>query len=267
MFAAAVSEFNPLTPGSANALILFGSRVGGMMLIAPVFSSTIIPKLVRVGLLVLLTILLQPVALASVHVIPQLTPVTVLSETIVGMAIGIGAAIIVAAAETAGDVMAIQIGLSGAAILDPLNSQQSPLLGSFLSLFAVTVLVTLNLHTVMLGALADSTQTIPVGSPISMVNGIGAMLQLGGTLFLLGVRFAAPVIASVLIANIAIAILGRAAPQLNILSVAFPIQIVVGLVTLTAVIPAMARILNGWSGLYDGMLGHLVRALAPVATH
>lgn len=259
------ASFDPLAPGSASALVLLGARVGGMLLVAPTFSATIVPRTVRAATLVVLTVLLQPAALASVRGVPQLAPATVLSETVIGMAIGLGAALIVGAAEAAGDVMAIQIGLSGAAILDPLDASQTPVLGAFGRLFAVTILLSLNLHTVMLGALADSTQALPVGAPVSLARGVGAMLQMGGTLFALGVRFAAPVIAAVLIANVAIAVLGRAAPQLNILSVSFPVQIMLGLLTLIASIPAIGRLLGGWTSLYDGMLGHLVRALAPAA--
>ena len=78
-------------------------------------------------------------------------------------------------------------------------------------------------------------------------------------------RFAAPVIAAVLITNVALAVLGRAAPQLNILSVSFPIQIAVGLLTLIASLPAIARFFGGWSGVYDGMLSVVARGFMAVA--
>jgi flagellar biosynthetic protein FliR len=256
------ATFDPLAPGSAATLALMGARVGGLLMIAPVFSAMVVPRNIRVAVLVVLTVLLQPAALASVRDIPRITPAALLSETVIGLAIGLGAAIIVGAAEAAGDVMAIQIGLSGAAILDPLDASQTPVLGSFARLFAIAVLLSLNLHTVMLGTLADSAQLFPVGSPVSLVSGVRMMVQSGGALFVLGVRFAAPVIAVVLIANIAIAILGRAAPQLNILSVAFPVQIMLGLITLAASIPAIGHLLAGWASINDSMLGPIVRALA-----
>jgi len=261
----AVAAFDPLSPGSANTLVLFGSRVGGMIMVAPVFSSTVVPKQVRVAVLIVLALLLQPAALASVTVIPQVTMATFLSETLIGMSIGLGAALLVGAAEVAGAVMAIQIGLSGAAILDPLDNTQQPVLGPFTRMFAITLLLTLNFHGVMLGALADSAAAFPVGAPISMTGGIGAILQLGGTMFTLGVRFAAPVIAAVFIANVALAVLGRAAPQLNILTVAFPIQIALGLFTLAAALPALGKFFSGWASAYSGMLLHIANGftLAP----
>ena len=171
------------------------------------------------------------------------------------------------AAEAAGDVMAVQMGLSGAALLDPLDTTQTPALGTFTRLFATTLLLSLNFHAVMLGALADSAARFPVGAPVSLEGGALAVLQLGGTLFVLGVRFAAPVITAVLIANVALAVLGRAAPQLNVLTVAFPLQITVGLFALLAALPAMARFFEGWSGTYDGMMTHVARGLSGALAH
>ena len=113
------AAFDPFAPGSAETLALFGARVGGMMLVAPSFSSNLVSRQARVALTVVLTVLLQPAALASVHGVPAMTATAFLSETIIGFAIGFGAALFIGAAETAGDVMSIQIGLSGAAILDP----------------------------------------------------------------------------------------------------------------------------------------------------
>jgi flagellar biosynthetic protein FliR len=256
------SAFDPFAPGSAATVALFGARVGGMMLVAPSLSNTVIPRTVRVALLVVLTVLLQPAALASVRGVPRLTGSAFLSETLIGFAIGLGAAILIGAAEAAGDVMAVQIGLSGAAILDPLNTTQTAALGTFAALFATVLLLSLNLHVVMLGALADSTAAFPVGASVNAGGGALGMLQLGGSLFALGVRFAAPVVAAVLIANVALAVLGRAAPQLNILWVSFPVQIAIGLFALVAAIPAIGRFFGGWVGVYDGFLSHVAGGFA-----
>lgn len=253
-------SFDPLLPGSAGTLVLMGARVGGTLLVAPVFSSTVVPRMLRVATLVVLTVLLQPAALAAARHLPQVTPATVLSETVIGLAIGLGAAVIVGAAEAAGDVMAIQIGLSGAAILDPLDASQAPVLGAFTRMFAITILLSLNFHAVMLGALADSAVALPVGDPVALAKGVGVMLQVGGALFVLGVRFAAPVIAAVMIANLAMAILGRAAPQINFLSIAFPVQIALGLLTLAAALPAIGHLLGEWASIHDSMLAPIVRA-------
>jgi flagellar biosynthetic protein FliR len=264
---ASVLPFDPLAPGSATTLALFAARMSGLLLIAPVFSATSVPRMVRVGTLVVLTVLLQPVALASVTGTPRLTPATAVSELLIGFAIGLGAALIVGAAEAAGDVMAVQIGLSGSAILDPLDTSSIPVLGSFTRMMALVILLSLDLHHGMLTALAESTVALPVGTVINATGGLQAMLQTASALFVIGVRFAAPVIAVVLIVNVALALLGRAAPQLNILSVSFPIQITVGLLALSATLPAMGRYLTSWRSVTDGMLTHIVHGFTAVGAH
>jgi flagellar biosynthesis protein FliR len=248
-------------PGSAATAVLVGARVGGVLLIAPVFASRTVPMMLRTAILVLLVVLIHPVALAVPGAEPVLTPGTVIAETLIGFAIGLGAALFVGAAEAAGDLLAVQMGLSGAASLDPLTNHSVPVLGQFASLFAVALLLAVDAHLIMVDSIAASLRYLPPGTPIDVQAGLGAMASLGSTLFLLGLRFAGPVVAVVLIANAALAVLGRAAPQLNVLQVAFPVQIGVGLLALTASIPLIATFFNGWAGEYDGLLTRLFGAL------
>jgi flagellar biosynthetic protein FliR len=260
--AATAPVFDLFAPGSGTVLALFGARVGGVVLVAPVFSARLIPVTLRTGVLVLITVLLTPIAVQNLTTVPALTPATFLSETLVGFAIGMGAAIFVGAAEAAGELLAVQIGLSGAAVVDPMTQTQGPALGQFLNLFAVALLLALNAHLVMLDALAASLEHVPVGSAIDMQAGAGALASLGSTLFALGLRFAAPVVALVLIGNVALAVLSRAAPQLNILSLAFPVQIGLGLFALGAALPMIALWFQGWDGAYDGVLTRLFQSFA-----
>jgi flagellar biosynthetic protein FliR len=173
-----------------------------------------------------------------------------------------GAAIFVGAAEAAGELLAAQIGLSGAAIMDPLSQTQGPALGQFMNLYAVALMLALNAHLVMLDALATSLQHVPVGSAINMPAGAAALVSMGSTLFALGLRFAAPVVALVLIGNVALAVLSRAAPQLNILSLAFPVQIGLGLFAFGAALPMIALWFQGWDTAYDGVLTRLFQSFA-----
>ena len=245
--------------GSPQTLVLLGARVGGLVLVAPIFSAKTLPVSVKTAITVLLTILLQPLALAQSHGIPELTPATFIGDTVVGFGLGLGAALLVGAASVAGDLMGIQIGLSGAAILDPINNSSENVLGVFGNLFAVTLLLAVDAHLVMIDAIARSLSFLPIGSGLHAA-GLLSMVKAGSVLFGLGLQFASPVIAAVLIANTALAILSRAAPQLNLLSVAFPIQIGVGLVALAASIPFIGAFYHGWSGVYNNTIDHIMTA-------
>lgn len=259
--------FDLFAPGSGIVAVLVGLRLTGLMLIAPVFSAATVPIKWRTSLLILLTIVIQPIAYATMQGVPKITPASAIGELLVGFGIGLGAALLVGAAESAGDLLAIQIGLSGAALLDPLTKHQSPVLANFLSLFAVTILLALNVHLGMIEALAASLRTVPVGSAMDLHAGLANLLSLGGTLFLVGLRFAAPVIGAVMVGNAALAVLSRATPQLNILSVAFPLQIGLGLFALGIALPFIASTLGNWPTQYDQQLTSFFTAIAPGGMH
>jgi flagellar biosynthetic protein FliR len=248
-----------LNDASADALILFAFRVGGLVLVAPVFSSKVIPMSLRTGLIVAFTWLLAPVVLVK-GAAPVLAPATAITETLIGFALGVGAAVFVAAAEAMGELLALTIGLSGAATLDPLSFSSVPVLGQFANLMVVALLLASNAHHLMLEALAASVTAIPVGGAIQLQAGLASVVGLGTTLFLLGLRFAAPVLAVVLLGNVALAILTRVAPQVNVLSVAFPLQIGLGLFAFASSIPLIGGFFLGWPAMYEGIAVHLLRA-------
>lgn len=253
-------NFDLFAPGSAQTLVLLAARVSGMVLVAPVFSTKAVPVAVRACIIILLTALLQPMALAQATVVPVITPETFVGETLIGFALGLGAALLVGAASVAGDLMGMQVGLSGAAVLDPINNSSENVLGTFGNLFAVTLLLAVDAHLVMIDAVAKSVQLVPIGHGIHAA-GMYSMVKSASILFGLGLQFAAPVVAAVLVANCALAILSRAAPQLNILSVAFPVQIGIGLVALGASIPFIGAFYHGWSGVYTNMLDRVFATL------
>ena len=246
-------------PGTATTMILLGFRTGGVVLVAPVFASRTVPPMVRAGLVVVLTVLLHPVATKGA-VPAGISPAAAITETLIGFAIGLGAAVLVGAMEAMGDLLAVQIGLSGAAALDPMTNASVPVLGQMAHLFAITLLLALDGHLVMLRALADSLALLPVGGELNLAAAMAAMVAQGSTLFVLGLTFAAPVVAAVLLANVALAVLGRAAPQLNVITVAFPIQIGLGLFVFASTIPLIGAFFTGWVPVYDGMLGGVLAA-------
>jgi flagellar biosynthetic protein FliR len=249
-----------LAPGAAATLVHVGARVGGMVMVAPVFSARVVPVRVRVAVLVLLTALLYPAAAGGAP--PRITLEGLLGETLIGFAIGFGAAVFLGAAEVAGEYLSIQIGLSGAAILDPTSGNSTPVLGQFVQMTVLTLLLASDAHLEMIRAVADSLRFLPPGGGLAVREGLAALVAQGATLFAVGLRFAAPVIATVLIANVALAVLSRVAPQVNVLAVAFPIQIGLGLVTLGAALPLLAATLGGWGMEYDATLTRLLGALA-----
>jgi len=243
-----------LTTGGMATFVLLAARIGGMILIAPVFSSKSVPMKLRSVILIVFAVVLVPVARAHAAGIPAITPLTMLSETIVGFGLGLGTALVLGAASAGGDLMSVQTGLAGASVLDPMTNIQVPVLGQFMTALATLLLFSSGGHLVMIEGLGTSLELIPVGTVPDLGAGMLAMSKMGGMLLSLGVMFAAPVMASTMVTNVALAILTRAAPQLQIITVAFPLQIAAGLFTLAAALSLTAVWFTGWTGYHDGLL-------------
>jgi flagellar biosynthetic protein FliR len=242
-----------------NAAVLLAMRVSGLVLVAPVLSSRAVSRQTKVVVICLFTVLLWPAATRAAAPGTAITAATFVTEWMVGIALGLGAMILVAAAESAGDMLAIQIGLAGGNVINPMSDNPVPVLGQLLGLFAVTMLLTTGGHTLMLDAFAATLDVVPPGSPLSLQEGAFAVVDLGSRLFLLGLRVAAPVIGAVMVGNVVLGVLARTVPQLNILMVAFPVQIGIGLLTIGVSMPLVASLYGEWPMLYEQVLESIVR--------
>lgn len=259
--AAAVSPWDYLAPGTAAVTILSACRIGGLILVAPMFSSKMVPMPVRTALLIVLAVVLQPAAQATALAGTQLTPAAFLTETLIGFSLGLGAAILVAAAELAADLMSQAIGLSGAAVMDPIGGHQTSVIGQAFALLAATLLLATDGHHIMLDAVAQSFSRAPVGAALNVGNGLKVLAEHGAIMFALGLQIAAPVIAAALVTNVGLGVVSRAVPQLNLMNISFPVQITVGLVALAASLPFLGTVSAGWGAQVRTMGNEVISAL------
>jgi len=190
------------------------------------------------------------------------TMATVVAELCVGLTLGLGAAIFVGAAEAAGDMLAVQMGLSGANVVDPSSQTQLPVLGHLLGLFVTALILATGGHLVILATLHRSLELVPLGQPIDAAGGALVVVGLGGKLLVMGLQFAAPVMGAMVMGNAALGILARTVPQLNVLMVAFPMQIALGLFVLAAALPLMATMFSAWPDQYGGVASTLLQTFA-----
>ena len=248
-------------PGVATAFILTILRVGGLMLAAPVWSAQSVPMKLRTALIVIFAVLLLPAATANANVTSlRISPASFLAESIIGFVIGVAAAITIASAEFAGELITTTAGLSGAAIMDPVNNTQAPILSGFMQLLALVLLVISGGHVLMIEAVGNSFRAMPLGASFDLGAGMGAFVPMAKVIFLSGLQFAAPVIAAVFVTNVALAVLGRAAPQLQIMSVAFPLQIGIGLLTFAGSIALVVHVMTDWTPGFATSLDAFARA-------
>ncbi len=214
-------------------------RILALVSSAPILGNPSIPVRVKVGLSFVLTLVLAPV-LGSMPAVEPGSAIGLLiltQQIVIGVAIGFIMRIIFTAVEMAGNIAGMQMGLGFATIFDPQNAAQIPVVGQFLGLFATLVFLALNGHLYMIEVLAQSFQALPVAPPPYSAAGWRALAGWGGEIFLAGLLLSMPIMAALLITNLALGIMTRAAPQLNVFSVGFPITLAAGFVVLAIALP------------------------------
>jgi flagellar biosynthetic protein FliR len=173
-------------------------------------------------------------------------PVALAMEFLIGLVIGLTAAVIVHGVGLAGQVLAMQMGLSLGEAVSPLSDVQVPGVGQIKSVLALMIYVGVGGHLVLLQGVAASLETLPPGVKISLDEGTALTVSLLGSFYMIALRTAAPAMVALLLTNTAVAITSRAVPQLHAILVLFPVNIGVGLIMLGAALPMIASTLTGW---------------------
>jgi len=252
------------SPDRWPTFVFLTARLGGMMTIAPLWSMTTLPKAARAAITVVLALALLP-ACPPVHAPEEtfdlLLPLAL--EGLVGLAIGLTAAVLVQGMAMAGEVVSLQMGLSLGPVLAPTPDVAVPGVAQLQTILALLVYASLDGHLMLLKGLADSLRVLPPGSGFGLSGEAAPVVALLGTLFTCAVRAAAPVMVALLLANLALAVLSRAVPQLNAMMVAFPITIGVGLIMIGASVPVMTGAMRGWTETLPAMAAAALRGFQP----
>jgi flagellar biosynthesis protein FliR len=218
-------------------------RCASLIVVAPLFGHTNVPAQTKVGLSAFLAFVLYPlIAARGVHVDLQLAGMAVIAfkEVMTGLAIGFAAGLIFASTQVAGEMIGFDLGLSLATAFDP-ETGANNIIGTFLYLIMVLVFLMLNGPQMILQALVLSYEVVPIGG--FSITGATAdqLLRMAGFIFASGVKFAAPIIVASFLLNLALAVLARVSPQVNVLFVSFPIKIGIGILVLIAAAPILVH--------------------------
>lgn len=259
-----LSLVQALQPAHWPTLVLVSARVVGLMLAAPLWSMAGVPKSFRGAMVIVFTLIILP------SVEPGRLPPDYLglvlplaSELMLGLAIGLIGAVFMAGIGMAGEVAALQMGLNLGPALSPMAEAGVTGVGELKSMLAVCLYVTLGGHLVLVAGLAGSFHSIPPGVAMDMTAGGQAVASLAGTVFAVAIKAVAPIMVALLLANLGLAILGRAVPQLNAMAVAFPVTIGLGFLMFGAALPYTGAFIGQWAGGLDGSVARMVGAFAP----
>jgi flagellar biosynthetic protein FliR len=221
-------------------------RILALVASAPLFGARGIPARVKVSLAFVLTILVAPLLPAMPDISPASAPglLLLIQQLMIGYGMGLAMRLAFTAMEMAGHIIGLQMGLGFATFFDPQNSTQVPIMGQLLGVMAMLLFLAINGHLMVITALVESFATLTVGS-FAAGGGWKALVLAGGNIFTWGALLSLPVLAALMMTNVALAVLTRAAPQLNIFVVGFPITLALGFIVLALSLPYFLPLFNG----------------------
>jgi flagellar biosynthesis protein FliR len=246
-----------ILPELTALFALVFARVGTLVMLLPGLGERIILSRARLSVAVFLALLMIPVARSGLQM-PQTGPAVVqmlLGELMVGLILGVSARILISTLQTAGTIIANQLGLGFAMTMDPTGGVQNPSIGNLLSITGATLVLVMDLHHLAIAAIHDSYAILPPGGPLLIDDAMGLALKTTSQSFALAVQISAPFIVFGLLFNLGLGILSRLMPQLQVFFIAVPASIVIGMLVMFATIGVML-------GVYLDAVGLFLRALA-----
>ncbi len=218
------------------------ARILAMITVAPLFGHSSIPATVKVGLGLLLSVAIAP----GLPPMPDVAPfsgdglLVLVQQMLIGFALGFAMRLVFAAVELAGELAALSLGLSFSTFFDPLSQSQASSVSQFFGWLALMVFVSSNLHLALLATLAKSFSALPISATPLGMGPFRMLATYGGQVFALGLQLALPIIAALLVTNLALGILNKAAPSLNLFGIGFPVTLGAGFLMISVVLPYLS---------------------------
>lgn len=240
-------------------------RIFALVAFAPGLDASFVPPMVRASIAGALAVLLSPLVQVSAEHVLGLTLqaylVLLLSELVLGAVMGYLLSCLLEATRLAGEMVDLQIGFRAGSLYDPVTSTSSSLLGRLWFLTAVLFFFVISGHHWLFRGLMSSFELCPVGTLVYDKQIASVALEVVSSLFVLGLQLAAPLVAALVLADLAMGLVGRAMPQMNLMLVGMPAKIMVGLAALASCSPMMA---NTLTLLVDSLQRYLLLALRNV---
>ena len=211
-------------------------RLSIILFMLPMFSAGQIPNNIKVCTILALSFMLFPFIRQDVQPL-DLNPgslfFVVVGEVIFGIVYSLSMLLVMSAFEFAGELISFEMGLGFAQVADPQTGAESSILSVFAHLIALMIFFSINAHHVLLKLIIESFKTIPVGTFVLDEALFGKVMVLSARLFVLAIQLSAPVISVLILTQLAMGLMSKFAPQINILTTSFPLTIGIGLVLLS----------------------------------
>jgi len=218
------------------------TRILAVVASAPIFSHGAIPARIKLGVGLMLTLIIMPTlpALPQIEIFSFQGLLILVQQLIIGIAIGFSMRLVFAAVDLAGQLIGMTMGLGFASFFDPQTQGQTTALNQFLVLLTMLIFLSLDGHLMIVTAVANSFVSMPIALEGGSINPMKVALW-GETIFSVGLLLAMPVVAALLVTNMALGILTRTAPQLNLFGIGFPVTLSIGFLVIALALPGMLR--------------------------
>jgi flagellar biosynthetic protein FliR len=233
-------------------MLLALARVSGMMTFAPFFSSTALPMRVKAVFAGAVAFLLAPLVAVAPHAQASLTFSSIIGELSVGLVYGLSLALLNEMMLFAGQIAGLQFSFSLVNLMDPASAIQTPLMGELFQLMGTLVLITAGLDRILLASLVRSFHAVPLGAFALGPPAALAIVRAAGSIFLAALELAAPLLASTMLVEISVALLGKLSPQLPVMMLTVPMKTLTGFVILSGSLALWPRFIEArFAGLLD----------------
>ncbi|KAF1075978.1 Surface presentation of antigens protein SpaR [Halodesulfovibrio sp. MK-HDV] len=242
-------------------------RLSLVVFLLPFFEGKTIPRVVKASVCLMLTLAIFPsisFEATDFPAHPFEIALIMLSEILLGVLLGLAVKFIFAGIRTGGMVIGFQMGFSMLTLANPSSGEQEGITSILLYQLSFTVFIVANGHLYLIKALTDSFDLIPPGGLVLSAMLGQQILTLSMTMFVLAIKVAAPVMISLMLVELTLGLMGRAAPQMNLLMLGFPVKIAVGLVFIGMLFTLMGQRMEGLILSLGPMFSHLMKAGSPL---
>jgi flagellar biosynthesis protein FliR len=247
-----------------DILLLVFVRMTGLFVISPLFGRRNIPAYLKIGFSFMTAMILVNVIQMEMPIYSNLWEYgfLIIKEFITGLTIGFIAYLVYAAIYMAGQLIDMQIGFGMVNVFDPLSNIQIPITANFYFIISMLVLLGIRGHHVLIESLFESFNTIPIGTAAFKNALADDIIRLFSNMFFLGFKIASPITAAMLITDVALGVLSKSVPQLNVFVVGMPLKILLGIVVFMITIPAFIMFIQSLFSLMGGETEKFIRDLS-----
>jgi len=253
-------------PSTLLSFLLTLFRISVVLFLMPFFGGQGLPNTVKAALLIVLTLAVWPNLAFPGNLFPMdywNLAVMLLGELLLGLTLGLVIRFLFAAVQTGGQIIGFQMGFAMVNVVDPDTGVSEAVTSHFLYMCSMLVFLALDGHLYLIKGLASTFRMVPPGQLFLSPTLTRQIFDFSGQMFFLAVKIAAPIIASLFLVDLSLALISKSAPQMHVLVLGFPIKLAVGFLFLTLLFQILSMVITDYVQGLDAVFMNMLQAMRP----